>query len=112
MTGNLDIEVTYATILAATRNGEVTGYEKIAEARGRYLGEGSNELFSHLGDILRVCFKRGWPALTVIVVNKKTRAMTGYAPEKLDPKDKEIRRLPIGTVGYKDEWEPFQIGAV
>ena len=149
MTDGLDIEVTYATILAAARKGEVTSYQKLAEAHGRELEEVSGELFGHLGNILRVCFKRGWPALTVIVVNEKTGALTGkeflgfavsaettgyklnnnahefatiqsdlvfrwasYAPEKLEPKDKEIRRLPTVTVGNKSEWEPFQVGAV
>ena len=147
MTGSLDIEITYATILAAARSGEVTTYEKIAQAHGRAPGEVDREVFGHLGNILRVCFKRGWPALTVIVVNEKTGAMTGmeflgfataaqsagyefenarkfvkiqsdfvfrwvpYAPEKLELKEKEIRRLPTVTVGYKDEWEPYQMGA-
>ena len=146
MTGSLDIEVTYAAILAAARNGEVTSYRKIAQAHGRDLDEVDRGLFRHLGNILRVCFKRGWPALTVVVVNEETGAMTGmdflgfaaaaqsagykfdnarmfvriqsdlvfrwvpYAPEKLEPKDKEIRRLPIRTVGYKNEWKPFRVG--
>ena len=29
MTGSLDIEITYATILAAARSGEVTTYERL-----------------------------------------------------------------------------------
>ena len=148
MTDSLDIEVTYAAILAAARSGEVTTYEKIAQAHGRAPGEVDREVFGHLGNILRVCFKRGWPALTVIVVNEKTGALTGkeflgfavsaetagyklnknahefakvqsdlffrwapYAPEKLEPKEKEIRRLPTVTVGHKSEWEPYQMGA-
>ena len=146
MTGSLDIEVTYATILATARNGDVTSYEKLAEAHCRDSEEVGGDLFGHLGNILRVCFKRGWPALTVIVVSEKTGAMTGrkflgfataarsagykfedarqfvtvqsdlvfrwapYAPEKLEPKDKEIRRLPIRTIGYENEWEPYQVG--
>lgn len=147
MTGGLDIEVTYATILAAARNGEVTSYKKLAEAHGRELEDVGGELFGNLGNILRVCFKRGWPALTVIVVNEKTGALTGkellgfavmaetvgykfeknahkfatvqfdlvfrwasYAPEKLEPKHDEIRRLPTRTVWYRDEWEPHQPG--
>ena len=146
MTGSLDIEVTYATILAAARNGGVTSYEKIAQAHGRDLDEVDRGLFRHLGSILRVCFKRGWPALTVVVVNDKIEAMTKkgllyfavaaesagykfdnarmfvriqsdlvfrwapYAPEKLEPKDKEIRRVPIKTVRFADEWEEYQLG--
>ena len=148
MTGHLDIEVTYATILAAARSGEMTTYEKIAQAHGRELGEVQGDLFDQLGSILRVCFKRGWPALTVIVVNPRSLALTGkeflgfavsaetagykfnknahefatiqsdlvfswapYAPEKLEPKEKEIRRLPTVTVGHKSEWEPVEMGA-
>ena len=77
MAGSLDIKDTYATILAVTRNGERTNYEKIAEAHCRKLRGVGRELFDHLSDLLRVCFKRVWLARTLIVVNEKIGAMTG-----------------------------------
>ena len=77
MTGSLDIEVTYATILAAARECRLVNYEEIADAHNGNLFEVYDEIFDHLEDIIEVCFKRDWPAITVIVVNPGTRALKG-----------------------------------
>ena len=79
MTCSLDIEVTYATILAAARKGSLVSYEEIADAHDGNLFEVYDEIFDHLEDIIEVCFKREWPAITVIVVNPGTRVLTGMA---------------------------------
>ena len=133
MTGRLDIEVTYATILAAASEGRLVSYEEIADAHNGNLFEVYDEIFDHLEDIIEVCFKRDWPAITVIVVNPGTKVLTGMAlvrfassaksagyrfddagkfvidqtasvfvwaktaNDKLDPREKEILRLPAGT---------------
>ena len=79
MTGNLDTEVTYATVLNAARDGRLVSYEEIADAHKGNLFEVYDEIFDHLEDILKVCFKRKWPAVTVIVINPGTKVLTGMA---------------------------------
>ena len=79
MTDRLDIEVTYATILAAARESRLVSYEEIADAHNGNLFEVYDEIFDHLEDILKVCSKRNWPAITVIVVNPGTRVLNGMA---------------------------------
>lgn len=79
MTSRLDINVTLSAILAAARDGRLVSYEEVAEAHNGNLFEVYDEIFDHLEDILTVCFKEDWPAVTVIVVNPGTKCLTGMA---------------------------------
>ena len=79
MTSSLDVNVTLSTILAAARDDRLVSYEEIAEAHNGNLFEVYDEIFDHLEDILKVCFQKDWPAVTVIVVNPGTKVLTGMA---------------------------------
>lgn len=79
MDDNLDIQVTYATVLAAARRGKLIEYKEVARAHGYDPKQVHREFFRQLGDILRVCVKRDWPALTVIVVDDGAEYLTGEA---------------------------------
>ena len=79
MNGGLDIQITYATVLAAARSGKLIEYKEVAGAQGHDPEQLRNEFLRQTRDILRVCVKRDWPALTVIVVDDGAEYLTGEA---------------------------------
>ena len=77
MDGDLDIQITYRAILTAARKiGHVT-YSDLANQHGENINDVRDPLIAQLNDLLKICFKNGWPAISVIVVADGDRELTG-----------------------------------
>ena len=77
----LDIQTTYRTILAAARERRLVSYTDIADAQGKRISRVRDELIRQLDEILCISRRRGWPALTAIVVNQNADGLEGAALE-------------------------------
>ena len=77
----LDIQATYRTILAAARGRRLVSYADIAEAQGKRISQVRDELIGQLGEILCISRRRGWPALTAIIVSRNADGLEGAALE-------------------------------
>lgn len=66
----LDLQKTYAAILAAARNGRFISYGDLAAANGVPWGRARYVLPQLLGQLVTIAHKQGWPLPSAIVVNR------------------------------------------
>ena len=77
MADGLDMRITCKAIRnAAIGKGFIT-YSNLAKAHGEKIGDVFHPLIAQLNELLKICFKNGWPALPVIVVAEDTEELTG-----------------------------------
>ena len=77
MADGLDIQITYRTILTVARKiGHIT-YSDLAERHGKKINDVHRPLIAQLDELLRICFRNGWPAMPVIVVATDTEELKG-----------------------------------
>ena len=77
MADGLDMRITCKAIRnAAIGKGFIT-YSNLAKAHGEDIDDVFHPLIAQLNELLKICFKNGWPALSVIVVAEGTQELTG-----------------------------------
>ena len=77
MADGLDMRITCKAIRnAAIGKGFIT-YSNLAKAHGAEIDDVFHPLIAQLNELLKICFKNGWPALPVIVVAEGTEELTG-----------------------------------
>ena len=81
MDHNFDMATTCQAIRVAASQGSAISYDKLEEIHKirKQPGYDRSFLFRHLGDVLRVSFQLGLPALTVVVVRDKSGKLDGNA---------------------------------
>ncbi|WP_299882679.1 AAA family ATPase [uncultured Sulfitobacter sp.] len=70
MTDKLDLQTTYRTILDSARERRFLSYGDLAKANGATWSKVRRAMNHHLGDLVELAAKRGWPMPSAIVVNK------------------------------------------
>ena len=70
MKRELNLQTTYQAIVDAASKGNFVSYGELAKANGVDWQEARFVLNRHLGELMELCAKRGWPLLSAIVVNK------------------------------------------
>ena len=77
MAEGLDMRITCKAIRnAALGKGFIT-YSELAKEHGAIIDDVFHPLIAQLNELLKICFKNGWPALPVIVVAEGTEELTG-----------------------------------
>ena len=76
MSGDLDIQITYRAIVDAACGKGFIPYSEIAAQHGTTIGDARAQLIGHLNKLLKICYKNGWPAMSVIVVAAGTEELT------------------------------------
>jgi 5-methylcytosine-specific restriction protein B len=82
MTEHLDLQTTYKAILDAARQGHFISYGDLAKANGAEWQKVRYEMNRHLGELVAIAVKNGWPIPSAIVVNQQsleTGALDGSA---------------------------------
>lgn len=70
------LQTTYKVILDYAREGKVLPYSDIAERYGKDIYQARGFLTKHLNKLLKICYDRNWPAISVIVVRKDEKILT------------------------------------
>ena len=77
MTDGLDMRITCKAIRnAALGKGFIT-YSELAKEHGANIDDVFHPLIAQLNELLKICYKNGWPAMSVIVVAEGTEELTG-----------------------------------
>lgn len=71
MTNQLDLRVSYRTILSAAREKQFISYGDLARANDCKWSKVRYNIGGHLGDLIEIAASRGWPLLGSIVMNKE-----------------------------------------
>lgn len=71
MNANLDLRITYQAILDAARQRRFISYGDLAKANGVEWQQVRYEMNRHLGELVMLAAKNGWPMPSAIVVNQK-----------------------------------------
>ena len=79
MSVTFDMSVTCREIRRAARDGSVISYDDVAAVHGMTPQQDKIPLFDHLGQLLRVSFELGLPALSAVVVTDKPNELDGTA---------------------------------
>ena len=77
MADGLDMRITCKAIRnAALGKGFIT-YSELAKEHGANINDVFHPLIAQLNELLKICYKNGWPAMPVIVVAEGTEELTG-----------------------------------
>ena len=77
MADGLDIQITYRAILDAAREKGFITYSDLAERHGAKIRNVRSVLIAQLNDLLKICYRKGFPAMSVIVVGDRQEELTG-----------------------------------
>lgn len=77
MTNRDELETIYKVIVAAARRKGLVRYSELIALHNWPEGSAARTLGERLNDLLKVCWRRGWPAMAVIVVRKYDDRLTG-----------------------------------
>ena len=71
------MRITFKAICNAALGKGFIVYSEIADQHGAKIGDVRSQLIGQLDELLKICFKNGWPAFPVIVVAKGTEKLAG-----------------------------------
>ena len=79
MSNIFDMSVTCQVIRVVALGGSVISYDKLEETLKlrKHPGYDRSALFRHLGDVLRVSYQLGLPAITVVIVKEGRKELDG-----------------------------------
>lgn len=71
MSNQKELKIIYRFLVQRARNNRYASYGQLAKKLGRKWKQERFKIPTYLGELLRICKKRNWPAFSAIVVNKK-----------------------------------------
>ena len=77
MADGLDMRITCKAIRNAALGKGYISYSELADQHGEHINDVHSSLIAQLNELLKICYKNGWPAMPVIVVAEGTEELTG-----------------------------------